>query len=246
MTAISVDSVGVRFTFDRHRRVVSPNLGRVRRGVRSHWGLRGVDVAIGPGEGVALIGPTGSGKTSLLRLMAGILSPDEGVVEVRGRVGTLLSVYAGLLMPLTGRENAYLLAVLSGLSRRRALASLDEIKDRSNLGEAFERPVSSYSQGMRGRLGFAAAEQAEPTILLLDEVHEALDHEFRDLAAGRAEAIRAAGGIVVAAGHDHAALSRLCDRAVVLREGSVAADMPFEEGIAAYLGRGTRAAAGGG
>jgi ABC-type polysaccharide/polyol phosphate transport system ATPase subunit len=227
--------VGVRFTFDRHKRVVSPNLGRVRRGVRSHWGLRGIDLAIEPGEGVALIGPSGSGKTSLLRLLAGILTPDEGTLEVRGRVGTLLSVYAGLLMQLTGRENAELLAVLAGLSHRQAVAALEEIKRRSNLGEAFERPVSSYSQGMRGRLGFAVAEQSEPTILLLDEVHEALDHEFREAVAARGEEMRAAGGIVVAAGHDHAALARLCDRAVLLREGSVAADLPFAEGIAAYL-----------
>jgi lipopolysaccharide transport system ATP-binding protein len=88
---------------------------------------------------------------------------------------------------------------------------------------------------MRGRLGFAVAEQSEPTILLLDEVHEALDHEFREAVAALAEEMRAAGGIVVAAGHDHAALARLCDRAVLLREGSVAADLPFAEGIAAYL-----------
>ena len=149
------------------------------------------------------------------------------MLEVRGRVGALLATDAGLIGVLTGRENAELLGVLAGLGVGEARAAVGRVQDLSGLGEAFDLPVSSYSQGMRARLGFATAVQREIDLLLLDEVHEALDHEFRAVVAERAEAIRARGGIVVAAGHDHATLEALCDRAVRLGDGAIAADGAF-------------------
>jgi ABC-type polysaccharide/polyol phosphate transport system ATPase subunit len=191
------------------------------------WGLRNVTFSASPGEGVALIGPSGSGKTTTLRVLAGVYSPDEGNVLVLGRVGSLLSIEAGLLSLLTGRENALLLGVLGGLSRKGSKRALESVKERSGLGDAFEYPVSAYSQGMRARLGFAVAEEAEPRILLLDEVHEALDHEFRTIVQERARALVDAGGIVVATGHDHPLLERLCSRAIYLDKGSIRADGPF-------------------
>lgn len=224
---IVADGVGVRFLFDRTRRVITPTVARLRRNVTESWGLMDVSFAVGPGEGVALIGPSGSGKTTLLRLLAGVFEPDEGRLEVDGQVGSLLSVRAGLVSALTGRENAELLGVLGGLSRARARSSVDAVKVESRLGAAFERPVSSYSQGMRARVGFAVAEQLSPSILLLDEVHEALDHEFRHEVERRSEAILASGGIVIAAGHDHAMLARLCTRALLLRGGTIAEDGLF-------------------
>ena len=160
---------------------------------------------------------------------------DEGDVTVRGRVGSLLSVDAGLTPVLTGRENSMLLGVLAGLQRAESRAALERVGPRSELGESFDRPVSSYSQGMSARLGFAVVEQAAPQILLLDEVHEALDHDFRATAEERARRVLAEGGIVIAAGHDHAELERLCDRAVLLRDGAVAADGPFAEVLSGYL-----------
>ena len=105
----------------------------------------------------------------------------------------------------------------------------------SGLGNSFDRPVSSYSQGMRARLGFATADEANPTILLLDEVHEALDQEYRAIVQERAREILAAGGIVVAAGHDHPLLEQLSSRALWLDEGSIIADGPFEDVRTAYL-----------
>jgi len=225
--SVEVDGVGVRFLFDRYRRVVSPTIARLRRHVTETWGLEGVSFSVGPGEGVALIGPSGSGKTTLLRLLAGVLTPDAGRLTVRGQVGSLLSVNAGLLPMLTGRENAELLGVLGGLRREQTRARLDAVRAESRLGDAFDRPVSAYSQGMRARVGFAVAEQLEPRILLLDEVHEALDHEFRNEVERRCEAILSAGGIVVAAGHDHPMLARLCSRALLMRGGKIAADGDF-------------------
>jgi ABC-type polysaccharide/polyol phosphate transport system ATPase subunit len=232
---VEARGVGIRFLFDRERRIVTPTLAALRRRGSETWALRGLDVTIAPGEGVALIGRSGSGKTTLLRTLAGVLVPDEGSLQANGRVGSLLSVEAGLMSVLTGRENATLRAALAGIPRSESRVALEAIKERTGLGSYFERPVSSYSQGMRARLGFVVAERAEPDILLLDEVHEALDHDFRRIVADRAHTMLEAGGIVVAAGHDHEMLERFCARALWLEQGSIRADGPFDEVRGAYL-----------
>jgi ABC-type polysaccharide/polyol phosphate transport system ATPase subunit len=234
-SVVTLQDLGVRFHFDRHRRVVTPNASRLRRGSSTTWGLRHVTSSFSAGEGVALIGPSGSGKTTLLRVLARVYTPDEGDLLVRGRVASLLSIDAGLLALLTGRENAMLLGVLGGLSRRESKRALASVKERSALGEAFEYPVSAYSQGMRARLGFAVAEELEPNILLLDEVHEALDEEFRAVVQERARALIDSGGVVVAAGHDHPLLQRLCSRAIYLRGGAIRTEGPFSDVQRVYL-----------
>jgi ABC-type polysaccharide/polyol phosphate transport system ATPase subunit len=236
VSAIRAENLGVRFLFDRQRNVVSPALARLRRHGSETWGLRDVSFTVASGEGVALMGPSGSGKTTLLRTIAGVLMPDAGRLEIHGRVASLLSIEAGLLSVLTGRENAQLLGVLAGMPLRQSRGAMDEIKVRSGLGEQFERPVSSFSQGMRARLGFAVADAVDPEILLLDEVHEALDHEFRGTVEERARTILGNGGIVIAAGHDHPMLERLCTRAFLLSNGSLLADGGFAKVQSAYLG----------
>jgi ABC-2 type transport system ATP-binding protein len=232
---IIAEDVGVQFFFNRHLRVVTPGEARLRGQGLTTWGLRDVTFSIERGVGTALIGPSGSGKTTLLRVLAGVFAPDRGRIEITGRVASLLSIDAGLLALLTGRENALLLGVLGGLSRRAAVRALGDVKARSALGEAFERPVLTYSQGMKARLGLAVAEEADPQILVLDEVHEALDHEFRHFLQERAHALLEAGGIVVAAGHDHPMLASLCGRALWLENGSVRQHGPFEEIQPRYL-----------
>jgi ABC-type polysaccharide/polyol phosphate transport system ATPase subunit len=233
---IEAESLGIRFLFDRQHRPVTPGIARLRRRCSSRWGLREVNLSVEPGEAVALVGPNGAGKTTLLRSLAGVYDPDEGRVTVEGRVGSMLAVGAGLMTALTGRENCLLHGVLAGLSRAQSRAVLEEIKRRSELGEAFERLVSSYSQGMRARLGFAVIEQGRPELLLLDEVHQAFDIDFRRELEARAATIVARGGILVAAGHDHAALARLCTRAIHLDRGRLRADGPFEEVLDSYAG----------
>ena len=234
--AVVAEGLGVHFFFDRQHRVVTPTLAHLRRRSSDLWGIRGVDLSIGPGEGVALIGANGAGKSTLLRAIARVLPADAGRIETRGRVAALLSVDAGLMPTLTGRENCVLLGVLAGLSRRQARRALGEIQDRTALGEEFDHPVSSYSQGMRARLGFAVADQVGPDILLLDEVHEAIDHDSRALVEKRADEVRRDGGIVVAAGHDHVLLERLCERAVLLSEGTLEGDGDFGQVHRSYVG----------
>jgi ABC-type polysaccharide/polyol phosphate transport system ATPase subunit len=236
MTAsVAAHRLGVHFFFDRQHRVVTPTLARVRRRGTDLWGIRDISFSIGAGEGVALLGGNGTGKSTLLRAVAGVLPADSGRLERRGRVAALLSVDAGLMPTLTGRENCVLLGVLAGLSRRQARRSLAEIQERTALGDEFDNPVSSYSQGMRARLGFAVADQVSPDILLLDEVHEAIDHDSRAAVEERAQAILRNGGIVMAAGHDHTLLERLCRRALLLRGGGVAQDGDFADVRQTYL-----------
>jgi lipopolysaccharide transport system ATP-binding protein len=232
---IVAENIGIQFFFNRYLRVVTPIEARLRGHSTTFWGLRDVSFEIRGGEGTALIGRSGSGKTTLLRVLAGVLAPDSGRLEVRGRVASLLSVDAGLLSLLTGRENALLLGAIAGLPRRTVLRRMDEIKARTGLDDAFEHPVLTYSQGMRARLGFAVAEEVDPQILLLDEVHEALDHEFRSFLSERAQAIVDGGGIVVAAGHDHPMLARLCTRAIWLEDGHVRAAGSFEDVQSQYV-----------
>jgi ABC-type polysaccharide/polyol phosphate transport system ATPase subunit len=232
---IRADGVSIQFFFNRHLRVVTPGEARLR-GIRmTTWGLTDVSFSVGAGEGVALIGSSGSGKTTLLRVLAGIFLPDHGKLETRGRVGSLLSTDAGLMSLLTGRENAVLLGVISGLSRRKMRSVMEDVKTRSDLGDAFERPVLTYSQGMKARLGLAVAEEVDPQILLLDEVHEALDHEFRDFLQQRAQKILEDGGCVIAAGHDHPMLARLCTRALWMQDGQIREDGSFDEVQPRYL-----------
>jgi ABC-type polysaccharide/polyol phosphate transport system ATPase subunit len=229
-----LDDVGVRFDFDHLGRVVTPCLSWFRRIKASAWGLRHIDVSLEPGTGLALVGPTGSGKTTLLRVLADVLPPDEGRCVVRGRIGSLLATDAGLAAQLTGRENAELLGVLAGLSRAETRAGMGPLAERARLGDAFDRPVHTYSQGMRARLGLSVIQAIEPQVLLLDEVFEALDHEFRGVVEGLARGVRDRGGVVVAAGHDHTALKLICPRAAWLEGGRVRAEGEFAEVVAAY------------
>ena len=245
MTNASVvaSEAGVHFLFDREQRLITPTLARIRRTGSDSWGLRDVTLSIGPGESVALLGRSGSGKTTFLRLLAGILRPDHGSLEVNGRIAALLSIEAGLMSALTGRENSTLLASLAGVKRREVPAAVARVEAAAALGDYFDRPVASYSQGMRARVSLAVGRQVDPQILLLDEVHEALDHDFRRVLEDQAAALVARGGIVVAAGHDHEMLARLCRRGIWFEDGVVRADGDLEDTRRTYLSVGSRAPA---
>ena len=176
--------------------------------------------------------PAVTNKDGIRNLWKGFL---DSFIDISWKTARVEVAKSGDMAVLTGTENARLLGVLSGQTRREADEQVDAVRRLSKLGEHFDRPVLSYSQGMRARLGFAVAHQIHPDILLLDEVHEALDHEFREIVRHRAEEIIAAGGIVVAAGHDHPLLAQICTRAVFLSGGVVQTVGPFEEVQRTYL-----------
>jgi ABC-type polysaccharide/polyol phosphate transport system ATPase subunit len=153
---------------------------------------------------------------------------------VRGRIGSLLATAAGLSSLLTGRENAEMLGVLAGLSLEEVRRNMHLVAERVQLDDAFDRPIHTYSLGMRARLGLAGIQAISPQVLLLDEVFEALDHEFRGIVEEYAADIRGRGGIVIAAGHDHPALERICPQAAWLDQGHLRAAGPFDEVVGAY------------
>jgi ABC-type polysaccharide/polyol phosphate transport system ATPase subunit len=229
MARVSADNLGIRFDLDRQRRPVTPMLTHLRAHCTTEWALRGISFTLEGGRGYGLVGANGAGKTTLLRAIAGVLSADEGRITVEGRLGSLLSTDAGLMPALTGRENAVLLSTLAGLPRSGTRAALPEIAARSGLGQAFERPISTYSQGMKARLGFAVIERTDPDVLLLDEVHEAIDETFRTELEASARRIRERGGIVIAASHDHDMLARLCDTALLIDRSGVHLARSVEE-----------------
>jgi len=231
---LSVRDAGVRFRVARHSRFGrTPRLFGARRSVL--WGLRGVSLDVSAGEAVGLIGPSGAGKTTLLRLMAGVYEPDEGAVEVAGRVGPLLSVSAGLIPQLSGWENIALGGVLLGLSRRQTRAAMPGIADFSGLGKFLDAEVRSYSEGMKARLGFSIAAFTDPDVLLVDEVLAVGDEEFRERSFSVLRDFIASGRPVVAASHELGRLSALCTRMVWMESGRIEEDGDPDSVIRHYL-----------
>jgi ABC-type polysaccharide/polyol phosphate transport system ATPase subunit len=198
------------------------------------WALRDVSFSVQPGSAVGLVGRNGSGKTTLLRLLSGILKPTSGHVAVGGRVGSLLELGAGFHLDLTGRENVFLNGSIHGLRRAQIREKLDEIVAFSGLEEFIDLPVRTYSSGMYMRLGFAIASHVEADVLLLDEVFAVGDEAFQRKCFGKIFEFKQRGGTIVFVSHDAVAVERLCDRAVLLREGVVAFDGPTHHAIIQY------------
>ncbi|HEX9380458.1 MAG TPA: ABC transporter ATP-binding protein [Gaiellaceae bacterium] len=196
--------------------------------------LRDVSFGVEPGSAVGLVGRNGSGKTTLLRLISGIIKPTSGRVEVGGRVGSLLELGAGFHPDLTGRENVFLNGSIHGLKRAYVREQLDEIVAFAGLGERIDHPVRTYSTGMYMRLGFAIAAHIDADLLLLDEVFAVGDEQFQRKCFGKIFEFKQRGGTIVFVSHDASAVERLCDRAILLREGRVEFDGPTHEAIVRY------------
>ncbi|MFN8222213.1 MAG: ABC transporter ATP-binding protein [Gaiellales bacterium] len=198
------------------------------------WALRDVNLSVAEGETVGLIGPNGSGKSTLLRLIGGVGRPSAGAITTARPVDAILSLGDGLDPYLTGRENAIATGVLGGLRRREIVARLDEIAEFAELGDFFDRPLRTYSEGMKLRLAFAAATTIEPEILLLDEVLSVGDLRFQEKCFRRMRELQAGGTAILFASHDESHVEQLCDRVVWLRKGAVVAQGPADEVLRAY------------
>ena len=238
---IAAARVWKRFRADRQRMLLRDQLDRISRRVtgRSNahgwrWALRDVDMAIGAGESVGLIGPNGSGKTTMLRLLAKVMYPYAGSVAVGGRVGALIDVRAGIHPDLTGAENVYLYGSLLGVSRREVARRFDDIVAFGELESAINRQVKFYSTGMHVRLGFAIAAFTEPDVLLVDEVLAVGDAAFQQKCLDRMRAVLAQGTTVIFVSHDLQAVESICERAIWLREGTVEADGPVRQVLSGY------------
>jgi ABC-type polysaccharide/polyol phosphate transport system ATPase subunit len=198
------------------------------------WALRDVSFTVEPGSAIGLVGRNGSGKSTLLRLLSGIIKPTSGRVAVGGRVGALLELGAGFHPDMTGRENLFLQGSIHGLSRATIREKFDEVVAFAGLEDAIDLPVRTYSSGMYMRLGFAIASHMEANVLLLDEVFAVGDEAFQRKCFGKIFEFKQRGGTIVFVSHDAGSVERLCDRAVLLRDGQVAFDGPTHEAIVAY------------
>jgi ABC-2 type transport system ATP-binding protein len=183
------------------------------------WALRDIDLEVGRGETVGLIGPNGSGKSTLLKVLAGILAPTTGTVEVHGRVASLLELGAGFSGELTGRENIYLNASILGLSKREIDRNFDAIVAFSELEPFIDNQVKHYSSGMYVRLGFAVAVHVDPDILLVDEVLAVGDEAFANKCLARVAEFQQQGKTILFVTHGLDLIAQICNRAVVLNHG---------------------------
>lgn len=196
--------------------------------------LSDVSFEIRSGESVGLIGRNGSGKTTLLRLIAGVLSPSGGTLLTSGSVASLLELGAGFHPDFSGRDNVYLNASLHGLSRAYVREHLDEIVSFAEMSHAIDLPVRTYSAGMYVRLGFSVAIHLSRDIILLDEVFAVGDEAFQRKCFGKILDFKRRGGTILFVSHSAAAVQRLCERAILLRQGRVEVDGATAEAIARY------------
>lgn len=221
---LSLDRVGLAFR---------PS-GLSLRSPPPFWVLKDVSFTLHHGETLGVIGRNAAGKSTLLRLLAGIIKHDRGTFVNHGHTAALLSLQTGFVPYLTGRQNAILSGILLGLRRCEVEAQMDAIIDFSELGDFIDAPLSTYSSGMRARLGFAVAYQVEPDILLIDEMLGVGDESFRAKSTEAMHARIRSDKTIVLVSHNAGTIHELCDRAVWIEEGVTRAVGPVDEVTATY------------
>ncbi|MBU4316529.1 MAG: ABC transporter ATP-binding protein [Proteobacteria bacterium] len=199
------------------------------------WAVNDVSFELKRGECLGLIGRNGAGKTTLLRMLNGLIKPDKGCIEIRGRVGALIALGAGFNPILTGRENIYVNASILGLKKKEIDAKFDEIVEFAELGEFIDAPVQSYSSGMAVRLGFAVASSLRPDILLLDEVLAVGDVHFRSKCFQRIKAVQHNGGAILLVTHALEQVAHFCSRCILLEKGRLITDSDTPKTLEQYL-----------
>lgn len=237
---IEARNLGIRFVRNRRRQLrlremVIHRGGRQPRGTE-FWPLRNVAFDIRPGEAVGVIGRNGTGKSTLLRLIAGVLIPDEGSIKVRGTVAPLLELSAGFSSDLTGRENVHLVGSLHGMSASFLRRKFDEIVEFAGeqVRNSIDTPVRHYSSGMQVRLGFSVIAQLQHPILLVDEVMAVGDAEFRAKCYATMERLLAEGRTLVLVSHNEADLTRFCTRGLYFDGGRLRMDGTISDALDAY------------
>jgi ABC-2 type transport system ATP-binding protein len=233
---ISVRDVGVRFHRGRRHRSVRDLLLRGERGVRrdDFWALRDVSFDIAAGETIGVVGRNGQGKSTLLKLIAGVMLPDHGSVEVGPGVAPLIEITGGFVNDLTVRENIGLTAGLHGMSKAAIAARFDEIVDFAEIEDFLDTPYKHLSSGMKVRVAFAVVSRLEEPIVLVDEVLAVGDKVFKRKCHARIEELTAEGRTLFLVSHSDSDLRRFCRRGIYLRGGRLAADGPMDDVLAQY------------
>jgi ABC-2 type transport system ATP-binding protein len=235
--AIRVSGLGVRFRRGRRgRRSLKDLFGGAKRRNRpgEFWALRGVDFTVAPGEAIGVVGRNGQGKSTLLKLVAGVLLPDEGTVTVNGGVAPLIEITGGFVGDLTVRENVRLTAGLHGMTKAEIARRFDDIIAFAELADSVETPYKHLSSGMKVRLAFSVMSQLEEPILLVDEVLAVGDKAFREKCYRRIDELLAAGRTLFFVSHNEKDLRRFCTRGLYLDKGRLVLDAPLREVLERY------------
>ncbi len=241
MVNISVEGLSIYFpiigadsqSLKRYLKQVAVGGGIAKRNVKSNQpllvALRDVSLSLSAGDRLGLIGSNGSGKTTLLRCLAGAYAPDRGVVEVSGRIASLLDLSLGIDPSATGLENIRIRGLVAGLSPSQIAAKTEEIAEFSGLGPFLAMPLKAYSSGMQARLAFATATSVEAEILLMDEWIAVGDAEFRVQAHERLTSLVEKARILVIASHDPNMIRSLCNKVMRMDHGLASEVVPIDE-----------------
>lgn len=234
---IVVRDAGIRFRRNRRGRRSFKDLfaGRNRRNRPGEfWALRGVNATVHAGEAIGVVGRNGQGKSTLLKLVAGVMLPDEGTIEVHGGVAPLIEITGGFVNDLTVRENVFLTAGLHGMSKAAIEERYDEIIDFAEIRDSVDTPYKHLSSGMKVRIAFSVISRLEEPILLVDEVLAVGDKAFRDKCYRRIDEMLEGGRTMFFVSHNERDLKRFCTRGLYLDKGGLVLDGPISEVLDRY------------
>ena len=234
---IEVVGAGIRFRRNRRaRKTIKEMLSARGRRIRSNefWPLRAVTFSVSAGEAIGVVGRNGQGKSTLLKLVAEVILPDEGRVTVRAGVAPLIEITGGFVDDLTVRDNVYLTAGLHGMKRAEIDDRFTEIIEFAEIGDFLDTPFKHLSSGMRVRIAFAVISRLEEPVLLVDEVLAVGDKAFKEKCYGRIEELLAGGRTLFFVSHNEKDLKRFCTRGLYLDKGELVLDGPIDEVLARY------------
>lgn len=234
---ITASELGVQFRRNRgSRRSFKDLFARGSRRARpgDFWALRGVTFSVRPGEAIGVVGRNGQGKSTLLKLVAGVLFPDEGAVQVHGGVAPLIEITGGFVGDLTVRDNVQLTAGLHGLTKRQIAERFDSIIEFAGAGDVIDTPFKHLSSGMKVRVAFAVISQLDEPVLLVDEVLAVGDKTFRAKCYQRIEELLAEGKTLFLVSHNERDLRRFCTRGLYLNGGALVLDAPIDDVMIRY------------
>ncbi len=241
---IEARGLGIRFRTNRQRPfktraretfTAEGKQARRERGPDEFWALRDVSFSVQEGEAVGLVGRNGHGKSTLLRLIAGVMIQDEGTIKVRGPVAPMIEVTGGFVGDLTVRDNIWLAAGLKGLTKRQIAARFDEIVEWAEIGHRLDTPLRHLSSGMKAKVGFSVITSIDRPIVLVDEVLSVGDRAFRQKCFARMEELRLSGKTIVLVSHQESQIERFCQRGLYLQHGRLVNDGPVKDVLAQYV-----------
>lgn len=203
----------------------------LKRELRFHefWGIKNISFEVEKGDKLGIIGLNGAGKSTLLRVIAGVMKPTEGNIEIKGKIVPLFALGTGFVPDYTGHENIFLKGALLGYSRRFLEEKYDEIVEFSELGDFIDVPLKNYSSGMKSRLAFSIATMVKPEILILDEVLAVGDAKFRQKSQERMQSFLNKDTTVLFVSHSLGQVKKLCNKAIWLEKGKIVAQGPVGE-----------------